>query len=309
MLNKLFKWTITIVITIIQVSQINAQNIDSMAILLKERMELRREGKDFRGVGAFRKHLKESPKELALKVQEYLSDESDKVRSFAYNLISVIGQHSKDSKYRMSIVDIIAKGCNDKEAYLRTNNIKSLDNYQLSEFSPSAKKAIKELLHMDRDRAERVYLMVGFLDFKDERPFMNQLLEKYNPERKRDIRNLRMALARLGDQKQIDYLINWVKNSGRDYRNDEFLFPCLAYTKDKKAFDYIFEEINTANKSIGAKLIELVAPTIVNFPIKLEDGDDIDYEEWEQALKTTKDWYQKNKDNYVIQKETYGFWY
>jgi len=296
----IIKKTILCLLSLGLLTNVAAQNANDLDSLITKSVTAIKQGQGSGGLSPFRHYIKPFPKEIYIKCTPLLNNENAKVRDFAYQLISVASYRAEDPNFRKSVASILVKGCKDKEAWLRKNIAERLEEYKFNEFSFSAKNKIKEILHMEKTYAQNVYLMTGFLQLKDQVRHLNKLLAECNPEHTSEIRNLRTALGRLGDKTQIDYLINMVKTSGKDLREDEFLFPLLIFTRSKKAIDYTFEEFSGSNKLLSARILDILAPIIKDFPIKVDETGDTDIDDYEVAIKQVKNWYRTNRESYVI---------
>ena len=107
----------------------------------------------------------------------------------------------------------------------------------------------------------------------------------------------------MGNSESIDYCLNKIKGAGVNDHTVTHLFPDLAYIRNKDAFHYMLQEINSDEKKCSSanpdnekpvicafRIMELVAPYIEDFPVKLTSYGELDTNDYDKALIKVKEW-------------------
>ena len=122
----------------------------------------------------------------------------------------------------------------------------------------------------------------------------------------------RLALARMGDQESIDYLLSKVEKAPID---NDFIYdivPDLVYTHQMDIYKYLevivmSEEQNcmSANPEssqkilCGYRVMEYLALCIENYPLKTDEFGDLELDDYESGLQEVRKWFEMNP-NYQI---------
>ena len=94
--------------------------------------------------------------------------------------------------------------------------------------------------------------------------------------------------------------------------------PLLTYTKQSVIYNWLFDQIISNEKNChpadaeipgnihcAYRIMEAVAPSIIDFPIQLDRWGDLAVESYSKALKTVREWIPTNRENYSLDLETY----
>ncbi|MHC1702725.1 MAG: hypothetical protein AB9846_02345 [Tenuifilaceae bacterium] len=121
------------------------------------------------------------------------------------------------------------------------------------------------------------------------------------------------ALARLGDKDALDYCIKKIVALPVSDEVIDAIYPDLIYIHKKEAFDVLIKALHSDEKLCtsnnpnaegkilcGYRIMELLAPEIVDFPVKILPSGDIDSEDYNKSLKKVRKWFMKNGNNYTI---------
>lgn len=127
-----------------------------------------------------------------------------------------------------------------------------------------------------------------------------------------------LAMIRAGDASRMDRLRTLLRNAVVD---DDFVYtiaPKLVYTRRREVFDFLFDQIlldqrncSTADPhgsgqiNCAYRLLELVAPHIRNFPLKVGVSGDLETDDYPSALETARAWIEANRADYLIITETF----
>lgn len=124
---------------------------------------------------------------------------------------------------------------------------------------------------------------------------------------------LRLALGRLGDIESARWCIEQVRRMGMNDQVVHHLAPDLVFMHHKPAMDYLLETIcseeqncSSPNPDSNAKincayrLMEVVAPAINGFPVKSDEGGNLQTDDYARALKTVREWVVENDGAYEM---------
>lgn len=128
----------------------------------------------------------------------------------------------------------------------------------------------------------------------------------------------KLALARIGDQSMLDNLMRNVKKKAVD---DVFVYhiaPSLIYVRQKPATDYLFDLILSNEKGCTSpnpdsdtkmpcayRLIEMLAPVVIEFPVQLSQSGDIKTDSYEKTLSEVRQWISINRNDYQLNRDSY----
>jgi len=121
------------------------------------------------------------------------------------------------------------------------------------------------------------------------------------------------ALARLGDNEAMDFCIKRISSLPINDQVIDVLYPDLIYIHRKEAFDLIIKALNSddllctsSNPNSDSKIVcgyrimELLAPVIVDFPVKVLPSGDLDTKDYKKTLNDVRVWFSKNGNSYSI---------
>lgn len=181
------------------------------------------------------------------------------------------------------------------------------------DYSTISNDSLKSLLHPTTKNLNKAILEVGKTNRKE---FINSLMiflqtnNKLSPQIKW---STHLALARLGDPNALNYVVQRTRKLGV---NDEVvyeLFPGLAYTRQKQAFEYMIETIKSDDKNCKSadpenpeaincayRILEFLAPTIKDFPLKIDASGDLEVADYTIALQQAREWFERNPQYQII---------
>ena len=244
----------------------------------------------------------------------YCSDTTLFVRRQAHYLTYKKGIQNKTGE-NTTIVSRLVSGLNDTDNGLRGTIIGYLQNFSPTEFNTESQALITDQLNNERrPHYGNLVLLAGFIGVGKEE-LLSQSLKTELPVQTKW--NIALALARMGEEKQLNYCVSRVKQAPVNSRMVNFLLPDLVYTRQKAALDYCIELLyedkklcTTANPDLSDNIlcaypiIELIAPAIVGLPVEVEPGIGINTTDYTKMLQTVRKWFNANKD-YKIQTDTY----
>ena len=126
------------------------------------------------------------------------------------------------------------------------------------------------------------------------------------------------ALARMGDETALAFLISQVERNGMNDDVVAILVPDLIYTQQRQAFDVLIEALyddtplclssnpdNEVAILCGYRIMEMLAPVIKDFPLELEASGDIKTDSYERSLQELRRWFEQRRTTYEILTEEF----
>ena len=309
------------IIALILLLSANIENVLAQQKPLQEQvnetMELRRQNNYWKGLSPFRSYIKDSAQAMITAFKPYVSDSLENVRSLAYNAVAVTGQKSSDPNVRQQAVTILTDGCLDKEASLRKNIANQLENFKKEDFNADSKQKLSALLNRETTYFTHTIKLIGFLEMNDQNQTLKNLLNNEQIKDRTLQWDIRLTLARLGDEEQIKYCVDFIRGTGLNDKVIYNLFPDLAYMRSKEAADYMIEVLNSDSKNCFSpnpdnpvkitcayRVMEFLAPIIKDFPLETDKYGELDIDNYQEALQVCRRWFQQNTD-YEIDKERF----
>ena len=277
-----------------------------------------RQGQYFKGTAPFRKIIEANPASIIKEAQPYLADTLSNVRSFAYELIHASGKTSNEKEVRQAAVLNLVPGCKDKGAGIPGKTGKYLQQYGRDDFSAAAKDSISAIIKHGTDYLENVLLVAGYLNLANT---MADIRVVFTNPRQNDKTKWagHLALSRMGDEAETSYCIRVMQARPMNNAIIYNMAPGLIYTHQKAACDYLVTILNSNDKNClspnpdnggqivcGYRVMEFLAPVIVDFPLQTIDGlNQIKTNNYETALETTRAWFKTKAGNYSIKTDAF----
>jgi len=252
---------------------------------------------------------------LLSELENYQSDSVVRIRSKAYSLSSRWGQKTPELEIKQKAIDQQIKALQDTDRGIVGNAINALTNFKNTTFTASQKSEILSLLNEETPHFNDFVKLVGFLEIQGAASQLEYLLIVKNHVIARW--NIRLALARLGDEEAIEYITNRLQKAPI---NDVFAYdiaPGLVYTRQAEIFEFLENQIQSdeANCSVANpdsnqkitcayRIMEAMAPAIQDFPVPMDEFGELMVDDYEQALLDLRKWLEEN-ESYSINKEIY----
>lgn len=247
--------------------------------------------------------------ELLNVLDKYYTDTLTFVRRQAYYLTYRKGLDEKEDV--QPIVFRLAKGINDDDGGLRGRIIGYLKTFPISAFDEESKALIAANINKPNSpHYDELVLLAGFAGTGNNELFRLWMNKDLAPEKRW---NISLALARLGSEDALRYCLEKVKKAPVNSRMANYLLPDLVYTRQKPALDYCVELLysdeklcQTANPDLSESIlcaypiIELIAPVIAGFPIKVDPSIGLDIDDYEKMLQTVRKWFEDNPEYEII---------
>lgn len=255
-------------------------------------------------------------KELLDLLNTYYTDTLAKVRLKAYYLAYKSTYKLTGQELRNKAVYNIVQGLKDPDSGNVGNAAGWLTNFKSEDFSDESKDSIRSILRQKVAHREKIIKLAGFLNLKDEIEYIKSIMVVNSSSK--FVWACHLTLARMGVEDEIGYCVDMVKKQGV---NDDVIYeliPDLIYTKQKESFDYIIEILNSNEKNCfsanpenpqkilcGYRVMEFLAPVIKDFPLEVDSTGDLLIDDYEEALKITREWFVEHSDDYVILKDAF----
>jgi hypothetical protein len=211
--------------------------------------------------------------------------------------------NSASTVIRKKAVAMLLTACKDKDSGNSGISYEYLTQFQKIDFEPGSIDSLKNLLQVGNPHLDIALKLAGFLQIADSRTKIGELIsaEKASKQAKWAAH---LALARMGFDDEVSYCVERCKRIPVNDNVVYNLLPDLIYTRQKAAFDYLIQILNSNEKNCsspnpdseqkiycGYRVMELLAPVVKNFPLELGPSGDIETSNYENALKQTRDWF------------------
>lgn len=240
-------------------------------------------------------------------LNEYTADTVADIRLKVYNLADRIGEHSDDQQVRNLAVDMLTGGLRDPDVGIVGVVSGKLLTYKKSDFSEQNSNQIASLVNSSTPYLGNILKLAGHLELEVTEQLKalvsdTQLSNQYRFQ-------AQLALARTGDEQSINHITNRLNSVEI---NDRFVYrmvPQLVYTRQKPIIDFLVEVIqsdelncysanpNSDGKILcGYRVMEYLAPIIVDFPIPLDEFGEPDIKDYLAALEEVRAWFDIHPD-------------
>lgn len=231
---------------------------------------------------------------------------------FKYIILFVLSQYLTHA-HAQSPTQLLTE-CQSLNSQTISRNVKKLQRFNLSEFDNVAKQKLASLLQANPPHQDQLIKLAGFLEMQTE--LQNILSQETISKKNKEA--LKLALVRIGDEVKLQ---NLMKNIKKIPIGDDFIYqivPVLIYVRQKAATDYLMEIIlqdsedctpadaeTSGTVNCAYRIIEALAPVVIDFPVEVDDFGDIVTKDYEASLKKVRKWIRKNKASYELNKEIY----
>jgi hypothetical protein len=191
-----------------------------------------------------------------------------------------------------------------------------LTEFKKTDFTKSNKDSLHNLLKRRSAHIDVVIKLIGFLEMQEVSNELYGLSQDVSMGRKERWTAM-LALARMGDERAADDVINRVKRMPVTDDVVYEIFPDLVYTRSPQAIAYLVEALNSDVKNCESangereekipcayRVMEMLAPVVEHYPLKLSESGDVESSDYPAALQTVRDWFKVNKQ-YKILKDKY----
>lgn len=257
-----------------------------------------------------------SYKEATESLGRYVSDTVLAVRYEALSLYSQTALRSKDKALIKKSIRYIVGNAVFRNS-INNQIVNLLKRYAKQDFESDELQLMKSLLESEENNIGNLAKVYAFAAGPAAQNDLKALLAKplLNKGDKKDIK---LALVRSGDEGYAQKMNETLK---QQVLNDELIYsalPDVLYTKNKEMFAWLLNGIMSDNKKCSSannddpapmicayRLIEQLAPHILNFPVSINEKGEINSKDLKQALVDVRDWITKNAGSFEINRDTY----
>jgi hypothetical protein len=259
--------------------------------------------------------MPDSAKSTALiSIKPFLRDSNDVVRARACKLIYNIAISAADSTRREG-VNILAETCAVGDPATAATALQFLKKFSKGDFTIVARNRLASTFNSNAAFATEWIKLAGFLQLTE----LEARVRSFSlPGHRHALRwAALLALARMGDTLATTEVVSRAKRLPVDDDVIYNILPDLIFTRQRSAFDYMIQLLNEraanchtadAEREVaipcGYRIMELLAPVIHDYPLKIGEWGDIETTNYPAALEQTREWFATN-DNYIIMTERY----
>lgn len=257
--------------------------------------------------------IREIPfQQLIAVCESLLSNPNPFVRYKAIDLIKRAGSLNTDPENRQKAVLLLISACRDKDSGNCGSASSGLQLFHSEDFSQQAADSISTLIRNRCFHYEKIIRLGGFINSNSTFDALNRLNLNDSSFSARERWAVNLALARKGDSERLTYCLEKIKLMPLNDNFITYIIPDLVYIRQPSSIDYILEEILSDESKCTSsnpdkeekitcafKLIELVAPVIINFPVHLTNYGELDTENYDDTLLIVRQWINQN-DSYGL---------
>ena len=242
----------------------------------------------------------------------YLNDPT--LRWDAIRLLGRIGNGHQHLEVRQKTIHQLLDIALEKDPKTMATIIDKLINFKKADFDDKALMMVDSVLYAKPTHLKDLVLLGGFLEREK---VLNELAPQYKNNRKIS-RNIGFALSRCGNKRRILSLLASLENVPKDDAFVHQIAPMLIYVRQKETFDYLLEIIKSNEKNCqaggdhgrrsvlcGYRVMEMVAPYIIDFPIPIDEYGDVNISNYQEDLTKVRAWMMVHFDDYELRRERY----
>ncbi len=247
---------------------------------------------------------------LLKQLDSYKKDTIAHVRAKTFYVAKRIGNKSTNSEIKRATIDLLIRGLKDNDNSIRGQVIQALMQFELAHFSEDAKRKVLSGLETGVPHLEELLKLIGFLQVEG----ATHALQSMDNSKlsKEEQWSLLLALARLGDDNSIEEIAHRVESIPANDDVAEVLVPDLIYTRQVPLIAFVISILNSDKTDCtttdpdsdqkmlcGYRVLEYLAPVVIDFPITIGSSGDLLTEDYQQALTTARIWFKSNS-NYKL---------
>lgn len=253
----------------------------------------------------------ENAKAILNALPAYAKDTVMLIRGKAALVARVVGTKSTVAPIRQQAVMQIIQAARDKNTGNAGSALNYLTEFKKTDFTKVHRDSLIVLFRRNPPYMDVLAKLVGFLDIKE---LKNDLfaLSQNSAFGRKERWSAMLALARMNDAQAITDIMSRVKRMPVSDPVVYEIFPDLIYTRKPEAIAYLVEALNSDAKNCNSadaesearipcayRVMEMLAPVIDGYPLKLDASGDVNTTDYPAALQQARDWFVKNK-SYTI---------
>ncbi len=193
-----------------------------------------------------------------------------------------------------------------------------LQYFKRADFNAESMEKIRRLLQMGTSHFAAFIKVAGFV-LQERQPFQQLLDASKGTSISNPVKEaLYLALARNGDPTKLAVVQKSIRSMALGDNYIYYVVPVIIYVRQKATTDYLLELIMQDDQactpadaevdgqiSCAYRLLEMVAPVTLDFPLQLTDGGDLDVEDYPTALREARQWIREHKQDYELRRDIY----
>lgn len=218
-----------------------------------------------------------------------------------------------DISSKAKVLELLVRaGLNDPDMGNRSAAVKLLYMFPPESFNNSIRNTISGYIVSRQEPFIDLVRLGGFgMIFQIEGPLVNLVRE--GSLSGKELWSIHLALGRLGNVGSIQQCMQMIRGAGMNDIAVHSLVPDIIYLNQKEGVDYLLMKILDDDKFCSSpnpevelsincayRLMEAVAPVIVDFPIELDASGDLLVDDYDEALRQVREWIQANYQSYQI---------
>lgn len=262
-------------------------------------------------------NLNQDKFQILKRLEPYQNDSISNIRKYSYLIANNLTAGDEDLLLKQNVVNFLLNGYLDSNSGICGIVSDLLKSYPKNAFNNNAHQKIKELLYMSPSYYHELIKLAGYINPDSTSEILHELLLLGKLKNNEPYWATQLALARIGEQAAIEFCMNQIELMEV---NDDLIYdfvPDLIYTHQRKAIDFLIQLLQSNEKNCessnaestemiicGYRIMEYLAPIVINFPLKINDTGDIDTNDYQEALQECRGWFFQNP-NYNINHENY----
>jgi hypothetical protein len=229
-----------------------------------------------------------------------------------YNIIYDIGKTSQNEQVaERSIYLLIDKGLTDAEATNIGRSLELLMDFAPSQFTPLCRNRLGSIVLGAKTHIAEHTRLAGYLRLTGLMSFFEDRL--VNSKNTQERWMLSIALARMGDIQKRDECLGKLEKLGFNDQTILYLLPDILFIEDRVCINFVLKAISLDNFecystnpdhevaiNCAIRLIEQVAPYIINFPVTVHEGGDLNTNNYNATLQEVRQWIVDNQSSYQL---------
>lgn len=254
----------------------------------------------------------EAHSELIRRLTAVLSETNDPaIRLRIYRFVYLSGIKFTRNANRV-VYFLVNRGISDSNIGNRKSVCAFLNGFNSRFFTPAVENMIASYAIEGDAPFEEITLLSARLGLTDLVPHFRHLLisNEFTPGKEWTIK---IALGRLGDSEAADWCIDQVRSIGMNDLVVNELVPDLVFMRYKPAIDFLLQMIMDDEKNCSSpnpdsdvkincayRLIEFVAPVIVDFPVSVDEDGELLTNDYNEALEQVRFWIENISFDYSL---------
>ncbi|WMN06021.1 hypothetical protein QYS48_31325 [Marivirga arenosa] len=254
-------------------------------------------------------------------LQAYTQDSSRSVRLKSYDLlfqISLAVDSVQDSTADVTVqqgMELFLRGLNDEDNGIQGFVADRLRSFEAEMYTEDMRKLLIQKLNPRPFYYEELVLTLAYINEDSSIDLIiDDLRTQSNELSQMERWQAHIALARLGEEPALNFIVRKASELPESEDAVYEIYPSLAFTRQKEAVDVLVELVYSdeqncsspdpdSNRKITCayRILEMIAPIIQDFPVAVDEATgDLDTENYEEALKTSREWLNANRSVYTL---------